>query len=60
MEELEKLLLNVSDTYDDFVFGVMNAVKRDPEGRQMLIDFIKNNPEKDSSDIMDYMDEIGV
>ena len=60
MEELEKLLLNVSDTYDDFVGGVLNAVKRDPEGRQMLIDFIKNNPEKNSSDIIRYMNEIGV
>lgn len=60
MDELKTLLEAVSDTYDDFVGGVLCAVKHNKEELQNVIDFIKNNPEKDSSDIIEYLDELGI
>lgn len=60
MDELKKLLENVSDTYDDFVGCVLCAVKHDDEDIQKVKDFIKENPERTSSDIIEYLDELGI
>lgn len=60
MEELKKLLENVSDTYEDFVCGVCCILKNNQEHLEDVIQYIKNNPDKDSSDISDYLEAIGI
>ncbi|MCD8082323.1 MAG: hypothetical protein LUE86_02060 [Clostridiales bacterium] len=60
MDELEELLRDVSDTYDDFVAGVKSSVRDDEEALQKIIQFIKENPKKTSSDIIEYLDELGI
>ena len=59
MEELRQLLINVSDSYDDFVDGVVQVAK-DYDGVRELIDYINNNPDADSSDITEYLFSGGV
>ena len=59
MDELKNLLENVSDTYDDFVGGVLNAVE-DEEDIEKLIAFIKEDETRTSSDIIEYLDELGI
>ncbi len=52
MEELKQLLLKVSDSYTDFVIGVMADVRDNPDRLNDIIQFIKGNPEATSSDII--------
>lgn len=59
MEELKELLLNVEDTYDDFVDGVCRSVKGHEDGIAEMIRFIKSNSEALSSDIIEHLDDIG-
>lgn len=60
MEELRKLLENVSDTYEDFVDGMCLTLRDNPEYLEDVIQYIKDNPDKDSSDITRYLDIIGI
>ncbi len=60
MKELTDLLNQVSDTYEDFVAGVRCSVKGDEEDIQSVIDFIKEDPTRTSSDIIEYLDELGI
>lgn len=54
MEELEILLKDISDSYSDFVVGVMAEARSSPEKLDELISFIKNNPEATTSDIGEW------
>lgn len=54
MDELKGLLQKVSDSYDDFVNGVLSVAKQSGIVDEM-IDYIKTNPEADSSGITQYM-----
>lgn len=54
MDELRKLLENVSDSYEDFV-DCMCSIAKDYDEVDILIDYIKENPEADSSDIIHFM-----
>ena len=54
MEGLEILLKGVSDSYSDFVVGVMAEARNSPEKLDELIAFIKNNPEVTTSDIGEW------
>ena len=54
MEELEILLKGVSDSYSDFVVGVMAEARSSPKKLDGLIAFIKNNPEATTSDIGEW------
>ena len=60
MDELKKLLENVSDTYDDFVGCVLCAVKHDDEEIRKVKDYIKEDPARKSDDILEYLDELGI
>nr|DAX60722.1 MAG TPA: hypothetical protein [Caudoviricetes sp.] len=60
MDELRELLRNVSDTYDDFVDGVCCIVKKHKECLDDVIQFIKGDPNRESSDILEYLDELGI
>lgn len=56
--EFKKLLEGVSDTYKDFVNGMLLSVKTD-EDRNRVANFISEHPSADTSDIADFFfDEI--
>lgn len=54
MNELEKLLNEVSDSYFDFVMGMMSEAKEHPDRLKDIIAFIKDNPEAKTSDILGW------
>lgn len=54
MEELRQLLLQVSDSYSDFVLGVMLDARENPDRLDDIIKFIKDNPEATTSDIIGW------
>lgn len=59
MEELKQLLWQVSDSYSDFVYGIMGIARDYPKRLDDIKQFIKDNPEASSSDIgMWTMEEI--
>lgn len=49
------LLNGVSDTYYDFVVGVLNYAKRKQSSMEAMIAFIEQHPEAKSDDIIEYM-----
>lgn len=57
MNELENKLLSVSDSYDDFVAGIMSYVhiKGNEHKADMIINFINLHPAALSSDIVEYV-----
>ncbi len=59
-EKLTILLKDIIDTYDDFVRHISEECDTD-EKRQQMIDYIANNADATSSDVMTYLeDEIGL
>ncbi|MCM1023828.1 MAG: hypothetical protein NC395_07190 [Prevotella sp.] len=56
-DTLRELLLSVCDSYDDFVHGVCLAAKSE-DVILGLIDFMKDNPNADSSDVSFKLDEL--
>ena len=55
MDELKQLLLQVSDSYSDFVHGVMLDARDYPDRLNDIIQFIKDNSEATSSDILEWI-----
>lgn len=57
LDKLKQLLENVSDTYDDFVYGIMQTAKKSPKNCEKLYDYIKNNPSANTSEIITFETE---
>ena len=57
MKELEDLLINIEDSYYDFISGIMNYAKGNQDRRKKLIDYIKANPEVKSSDVVKFVSD---
>lgn len=55
MEELKELLKNVKDSYYDFVMGILSEAKNHPERTDKIINYIKENPEADTSEIVGWV-----
>ncbi|MBQ9443428.1 MAG: hypothetical protein IJU43_03920 [Lachnospiraceae bacterium] len=58
MKDLEKMLKEVTGSYDDFIRTVMWFAKKDQTHAETMKEYIKNNPTANSSDILKYMIEI--
>lgn len=58
MDELKELLTSVPDSYEDFVGAMLSYLKDDEENREKVIAYIKDNPDKKTDDILEYMDEL--
>lgn len=58
MDELKKALQSVPDAYDDFVGGMMDFLKDDEERAEEVIEYIKNNPDAQTDDVIDFYDEL--
>ena len=57
MDELINRLNNVSDTYAGFIMGVITYAKKTPERLKKVLDFIDNNQNALTSDILDFIVE---
>ena len=57
MNELKDLLLNIEDSYYDFVSGILNYAERKESGQKKLIEFIKSNPDVKSSDVVKFVSD---
>lgn len=55
-ESLREMLENISDSYPDFVSGIMLSMENDNHVDR-LIEFISDNPEADTSAIIAYVDD---
>lgn len=60
MDELKEALESVSDCYDDFIEGVMMAAKDDEDSIEKIIAFIYEDENRTTSDIIEYLDELGI
>lgn len=58
MKELEDVLKSVPDCYDDFVVAMKAYLKDDPENMKKIIEYIKNDSEKRTDDVLEYLDEL--
>ena len=55
-ESLREMLENISDSYPDFVSGIMLSMENDNHVDR-LIELISDNPEADTSAIIAYVDD---
>lgn len=60
MDELMEALKSVSDCYDDFLDGVISAVDGDEEMADKIIEFIENGGMVTTSDVIEYLDVLGI
>jgi hypothetical protein len=55
MSELKKLLLNVPDSYSDFVESLLDEARKSEKRKQGLIKYLKDNPEATTSEVLSYL-----
>lgn len=55
MKELIQQLSNISDAYDDFILGVINYAKRNPAHIDILNNYMRNNRDLTSSDVIEFI-----
>ncbi|MCR5801575.1 MAG: hypothetical protein K6G57_04515 [Lachnospiraceae bacterium] len=61
MRELKTLLINISDSYYDFVESMMDEARKSEDRKNALLDFLRNNPKTTTSDVISYVvDELGL
>lgn len=60
MDKLQEALESVPDCYDDFVSGVMSLLMEDTENREKIIEFINEDSTRTTSDVIEYLDELGI
>lgn len=52
---LKKALCEVSDSYDDFVAGVLAFVTKNPDNADVIMKYIEDNPDANTSEIAEFM-----
>ena len=55
MHTLKKALCEVSDSYDDFVRGVLAFVTKNPDNADAIMKYIEDNPDANTSEIAEFM-----
>lgn len=58
MEELRQRLWDVSDTYDDFVSGIIAVAKKDKSFPRRILGFMDDHPDAESSDIVEFTSDL--
>lgn len=65
MNELKMLLLNMEDSYYDFVEATLGYARTNEKHILLLVDYIKENPSAKTSDVIkfisdqpDFMDDV--
>ena len=57
MDELLYRLNRIEDSYYDFVSAVEHYAGKKPERLNALLDYLKKNPDADSSDILEFVSD---
>ena len=57
-EQVKKALQNVPDSYDDFVNFYFKNLRGNEEKQKKLLDYLKNNPDAQTDDVMEYADDV--
>ncbi|MBP5331861.1 MAG: hypothetical protein J6Y89_08430 [Lachnospiraceae bacterium] len=57
MYELKELLIKVRDSYFDFVVAMLVYAEKKPSRCDLLIKFLKSNPDANSSDVVKFVSE---
>ena len=57
MEELTALLNGIEDSYFDFVLAMQQYARKKPSRLETLINYMKNNPNAKSSDVINFVSE---
>lgn len=55
MTDLIRKISDIEDVYDDFILGVINYAKRNPEHIKLLNDYIDNHPHLSTSDVVYFI-----
>ena len=55
MEELKEMLINVQDSYFDFVLSMLDEAKKSEKRAKGMINYLKDNPNALTSDILEYV-----
>ena len=55
MNELREALYSISDSYYDFVYGIMEFASRNTERTKIILDYITNNPNALSADVVRFV-----
>ena len=55
LAEIEVLLKDISDSYYDFVTGIMVYAMKKPERQKTLLDYLKNHPTVLSSEVVQFV-----
>ena len=58
MDKLREALEKVPGSYDDFVEFIIEKVDDNEEASEKVIDFINENSEARTSQVLDYFDEV--
>ena len=56
-QRLMESLTSVTDSYSDFVGGIMNLLEWDDEQAEKMIQFINDNPEAKTDDCIEFLDD---
>ncbi|MCD7826338.1 MAG: hypothetical protein LUH14_10325 [Clostridiaceae bacterium] len=57
-EQIKEALRNISDSYEDFVNCYSKDLKGNEEKQRKLLDYLKNNPNAQTDDVMEYVDDV--
>ena len=60
IEDLKIALSEISDTYEDFETGVINLVKDRPDDAQKVLEYIREDPDCTTSDVLDYLETLEI
>ena len=55
MNELNQMLVQVSDSYYGFIIAATQYAQKSPRRTQAIINYIKNNPSSTTSDILYFI-----
>lgn len=57
LEEMEEILLGVSDSYEGFIKAVLNYVEKNDKRFEMVSEYLVANPEALSPDILEFISD---
>lgn len=55
LTELIKKISEISDVYEDFVLGVISYAKKDSAHVRILNDYLEDNPDLTTSDMVEFI-----
>ena len=56
-QRLMESLTAVTDSYFDFVGGIMNLLEEDEEQAEKMLQYIKDNPQAKTDDCIEFLDD---